>query len=57
MKKILVAGATGSMGKQTVQLVNKLTDCQLVAVLAPTASKSSEFGASVKCFDNCRLSY
>ena len=52
MKKILVAGATGSMGKQTVQLVNKLTDCQLVAVLAPTASKSSEFGASVKCFDN-----
>ena len=52
MKKILVAGATGSMGKQTVQLVNKLPDCQLVAVLAPTASKSSEFGASVKCFDN-----
>ena len=52
MKKILVAGSTGSMGKQTVQLVNKLTDCQLVAVLAPTASKSSEFGASVKCFDN-----
>lgn len=52
MKKILVAGATGSMGKQTVQLVNKLTDCQLVAVLAPTASKSSEFGDSVKCFDN-----
>ena len=52
MKKILVAGATGSMGKQTVQLVNKLPDCQLVAVLAPTASKSSEFGDSVKCFDN-----
>ena len=52
MKKILVAGATGSMGKQTVQLVNKLPDCQLVAVLAPTASKSSEFGASVKCFEN-----
>ena len=52
MKRILVAGATGSMGKQTVQLVDKLPDCQLVAVLAPTASKSSEFGASVKCFDN-----
>ena len=52
MKRILVAGATGSMGKQTVQLVEKLPDCQLVAVLAPTASKSSEFGASVKCFDN-----
>ncbi|AWM76104.1 4-hydroxy-tetrahydrodipicolinate reductase [Lactobacillus kullabergensis] len=52
MKKILVAGATGSMGKQTVQLVEKLPDCQLVAVLAPTASKSAEFGASVKSFDN-----
>ena len=52
MKKILVAGATGSMGKQTVQLVNKLTDCQLVAVLTPTASKSAECGASVKSFDN-----
>ena len=52
MKKILVAGATGSMGKQTVQLVEKLPDCQLVAVLAPTASKSSDFEASVKCFDN-----
>ena len=52
MKRILVAGATGSMGKQTVQLVEKLPDCQLVAVLAPTASKSSEFGASVKSFDN-----
>ena len=52
MKRILVAGATGSMGKQTVQLVEKLPDCQLVAVLAPTASKSSEFGASVKCFNN-----
>ena len=52
MKKVLVAGATGSMGKQTVQLVNKLPDCQLVAVLAPTASKSSDFKSSVKCFDN-----
>ena len=52
MKKILVAGATGSMGKQTVQLVNKLPDCQLVAVLAPTASKSSDFKSFVKCFDN-----
>ena len=52
MKRILVAGATGSMGKQTVQLVEKLPDCQLVAVLAPTASKSAEFGASVKSFDN-----
>ena len=52
MKKILVAGSTGSMGKQTVQLVEKLPDCQLVAVLAPTASKSSDFEASVKCFDN-----
>ena len=52
MKRILVAGATGSMGKQTVQLVEKSPDCQLVAVLAPTASKSAEFGASVKSFDN-----
>ena len=55
MKKILIAGATGSMGRQTVQLVEKLPDCQLVAVLAPTASSSSDFKPDVKRFDNLAM--
>ena len=55
MKKILIAGATGSMGRQTVQLVEKLPDCQLVAVLAPTASSSSDFKPEVKRFDNLAM--
>ncbi|WLT00337.1 4-hydroxy-tetrahydrodipicolinate reductase [Lactobacillus helsingborgensis] len=55
MKKILIAGATGSMGKQAVQLVEKLPDCQLVAVLAPTASSSSDFKPDVKRFDNLAM--
>ena len=55
MKKILIAGATGSMGKQAVQLVEKLPDCQLVAVLAPTASSSSDFNPDVKQFDNLAM--
>jgi len=52
MKKILIAGATGSMGRQTVQLVEKLPDYQLVAVLAPTASKCSDFKPTIARFDN-----
>ncbi|MCT6812129.1 MAG: 4-hydroxy-tetrahydrodipicolinate reductase [Lactobacillus helsingborgensis] len=55
MKKILIAGATGSMGRQAVQLVEKLPDCQLVAVLAPTASSSSDFKPDVKRFDNLAM--
>ena len=55
MKKILIAGATGSMGRQAVQLVEKLPDCQLVAVLAPTASSSSNFKPDVKRFDNLAM--
>ena len=55
MKKILIAGATGSMGRQAVQLVEKLPDCQLVAVLAPTASSSSDFEPEVKRFDNLAM--
>ena len=55
MKKILIAGATGSMGRQAVQLVEKLPDCQLVAVLAPTASSSSDFKPDVKQFDNLAM--
>ena len=55
MKKILIAGATGSMGRQTVQLVEKLPNCQLVAVLAPTASSSSDFKPEVKRFDNLAM--
>ena len=55
MKKILIAGATGSMGRQTVQLVEKLPNCQLVAVLAPTASSSSDFKPDVKRFDNLAM--
>ena len=55
MKKILIAGATGSMGRQAVQLVEKLPDCQLVAVLAPTASSSSDFKPEVKRFDNLAM--
>ncbi len=55
MKKILIAGATGSMGRQAVQLVEKLPDCQLVAVLAPTASSSSDFKPDVKMFDNLAM--
>ena len=55
MKKILIAGATGSMGRQTVQLVEKLPNCQLVAVLAPTASSSSDFNPDVKQFDNLAM--
>ncbi len=55
MKKILIAGATGSMGRQAVQLVEKLPDCQLVAVLAPTVSSSSDFKSDVKRFDNLAM--
>ena len=55
MKKILIAGATGSMGRQAVQLVEKLPDCQLVAVLAPTASSSSDFKPDVKRFNNLAM--
>ncbi len=55
MKKILIAGATGSMGRQAVQLVEKLPDCQLVAVLAPTVSSSSDFKPDVKRFDNLAM--
>ena len=55
MKKVLIAGATGSMGRQTVQLVEKLPNCQLVAVLAPTASSSSDFKPDVKRFDNLAM--
>lgn len=55
MKKILIAGATGSMGRQAVQLVEKLPDCQLVAVLTPTASSSSDFKPDVKRFDNLAM--
>lgn len=50
MKKILIAGAAGSMGQKVVQLVADQPDCQLVAVLAPEATDSSDFGQSVRCF-------
>lgn len=51
MKKILIAGATGSMGKQVVNLVDRLADCELVGVLAPDATKSTFFSSSVHRFD------
>lgn len=52
MKKILIAGATGSMGRQAVRLVKKLPDSQLVGVLAPSATRSSDFETSVHSFAN-----
>ena len=40
MKKVLIAGATGSMGRKAVQLIEKQSDYQLVAILAPNAAVS-----------------
>ncbi|BDR61187.1 4-hydroxy-tetrahydrodipicolinate reductase [Lactobacillus xylocopicola] len=52
MKKVLIAGATGSMGKQAIRLVEKRADCQLVAVLAPTATANTELEKTVQRFDH-----
>ena len=51
MKRVFIAGATGSMGKQVVQLVEKQADCELVGVLAPHAKKDGDFANTVQCFD------
>lgn len=50
MKKILLAGATGSMGKKVAHLIAQLPDCELVGVLAPDATTSGEVSASVARF-------
>ncbi|RMC38700.1 4-hydroxy-tetrahydrodipicolinate reductase [Lactobacillus sp. ESL0236] len=50
MKKIIVAGATGSMGQQVVKLIENQSDCELVAVLAPNMASNSNFKQSVKCY-------
>ena len=44
MKRVFIAGATGSMGKQVVQLVEKQADCELVGVLAPHAKDRKSVG-------------
>ena len=51
MKRVFIAGATGSMGKQVVQLVEKQADCELVGVLAPHAKSEGDFANTVQCFD------
>ena len=52
MKKVLIAGATGSMGKKAVQLIENRSDYQLVAVLAPNATADTQLPATVSRFDN-----
>lgn len=50
MKKILLAGATGSMGRKVANLIAQLPDCELVGVLAPNATTSGEVSDSVARF-------
>ena len=52
MKKVLIAGATGSMGRKAVQLIEKQSDYQLVAILAPNATADTQLPAAVSRFDN-----
>lgn len=54
MKKIFIAGATGSMGKQVVKLVAKQDDCQLVGVMSPSAKDSNDFDSKVARFTNLK---
>ncbi|WP_182437728.1 4-hydroxy-tetrahydrodipicolinate reductase [Bombilactobacillus bombi] len=51
MKKVIIAGITGSMGQQAAQLVMKQSDCQLVAALAPHAQKLTNLPADVQIFE------
>lgn len=52
MKKVFIAGATGSMGRQVVQLVNQQPDYQLVGIMAPSAKKSKQFDPTIARFTN-----
>lgn len=54
MKKIFIAGATGSMGKQVVKLVTKRDDCQLVGVMSPSAIDSNDFNSKIARFTNLK---
>lgn len=54
MKKVLIAGATGAMGQQAVELVNSLAGFELTAAFAPslTSADQSQYhlGADVQVF-------
>ncbi|MBA1434774.1 4-hydroxy-tetrahydrodipicolinate reductase [Bombilactobacillus bombi] len=51
MKRVIIAGITGSMGQKTAQLVQKQQDCQLVGAFAPQASQCSDLPAETAVFD------
>lgn len=54
MKKVIVAGGTGSMGKQVINLLDQLADCELVGVLAPDATSNAAVKDAVGCFDQLK---
>ncbi|BDR55832.1 4-hydroxy-tetrahydrodipicolinate reductase [Xylocopilactobacillus apis] len=54
MKKIIIAGITGSMGKQTEKLVSSLKDCELVGAFAPHLDDNLDLPAGTKLFSDLK---